>query len=389
MGTRYKDTYIRLICIYLIALPLGAMSIGTIGSALKLIAILPMLIALLNIRTLFTCIPIKRYFFYVLICGISVLYALDESAAWSKYSSLLLLFLLLVSSCFFKYSGSDISKLKKALIWSSRISVVLCMMFNNYVEGRMYFRSGTFSEDPNYFCAYLAFGVIYTIERVISHKGIKHKIFPIIELAAYLTVALLTGSRGGTIALLFGAILFIFFSNGNIANIKTLFMIATIAIVLYFGVSFLSEEILSRFTIQDVMATGGTGRFDIWAKALNLFKESNAFRKLFGQGIGNTVTSWSHYGISEFHVCHNMFIESLLEIGVIGLVLYTSMIFSFIKVAFVQKEKYAFGVIIVMFFLSLSTSIATFKPYINIMLFILCITNCTEEQNEMTIDTDY
>ena len=373
-----KNTYVFFLCIYLLALPLGAMTIGAIGSALKIIAILPAFIAFMNIRKFYCSEPIKRYCLYVVLCGISVLFALDMSSAWGKFSSLALLFLLLASSCFFEYSNEDIEKLKKALIWSSRISVVLCLMFNNYVEGRMYFRNGAFSEDPNYFCAYLSFGVIYTIEQLISDKQIRYKTTNLIELAIYFTIALLTGSRGGTIALLFGAILYILFSNRNIVNIKTLFMIATIAIVLYIGVSFLSENILSRFTIQDVIATRGTGRFDIWAKAFTMFGKSNIFRKLFGQGIGNTVTAWSHYGFYEAHVCHNMFIESLIEIGIIGLLTYVSMVFAFIKAAFSQPRKYAFGVISVMFFLSLSTSIATFKPYINIMLYILCLINCTE-----------
>lgn len=379
MYINIKKTYVFSLCIYLVALPLGAMSIGLIGSALKLIAILPVLLAITRIRKFYTSIPIKMYFIYMLICGISVFYSLEISPALSKFSSILLLFLLLASSCCFKYLCRDIAALKKALVWSSRISCILCLMFNNFVEGRMYFQNDIFSEDPNYFCAYLSFGAIYAVEKIINNdEQVKYRILALIEIIVYLTVALLTGSRGGLLALLFGIILFIIFSNKKIISFKTMLIIVIISLSLYIGTQFLSDDILARFTLQNVRETGGTGRTVIWKKAIKMFEKSGVIRKMFGQGIGNTVAAWPRYGFFEMHVCHNMFIESLVEIGIIGLLAYISTIYCFIKHAF-KKDKYAFGVIVVMFFLSLSTSISTFKPYINIMLYILCLENCVEE----------
>ena len=379
MLVNLKKAYVFFLCVYLVALPLGAMSIGVIGSALKLLAILPVLLAITQLNRFHLNTPIKMYFIYILICGISVLFSLDITPAWSKFSSLLLLFLLLASSCCFVYTGREIELLKKSLIWSSRISCALCLLFNNFVEGRMYFQNDIFSEDPNYFCAYLAFGAIYAIEKLLnSDEKLKYRIIALGEIAVYLTVALLTGSRGGMLALLFGIIMFIVFSNKKLVSFKTVLIVAVVSISLYVGTQFLSDDILSRFTFQNVRETGGTGRTIIWAKALGMFEKSSILRKIFGQGIGNTVTAWSHYGFFEMHVCHNMFIESLVEIGIVGLLAYISAIYSFIKQA-LKRQKYAFGVIIVMFFLSLSTSISTFKPYINTMLYILCIENCTEE----------
>ena len=379
MSINLKKAYVFFLCVYLVALPLGAMSIGGIGSALRLLAILPVLLSIWQLNRFYLNAPIKMYFIYILICGISVLFSLDITPAWSKYSSLLLLFLLLASSCCYVYTNREIEQLKKSLVWSSRISCALCILFNTFVEGRMYFQNDVFSEDPNYFCAYLAFGAIYAVEKLLnSDEGIKNRILALGEIGVYLTVALLTGSRGGTLALLFGIMMFIVLSNRRIVSFKTVLIVAVVLISLYMGTQLLTEDILARFTFQNVLETGGTGRTVIWAKALDMYNNSNIFRKIFGQGIGNTITAWSHYGFLETHVCHNMFIESLVEIGIVGLIAYSLTIFSFIKQAF-KRQKYAFGVIMVMFFLSLSTSISTFKPYINIMLFILCLENCKEE----------
>lgn len=381
MIVNIKKAYVFFLCVYLISLPLSAMSIGALGSGSKLIALLPVLLAVTRAKRVYINTPIKLYFIYIVICGISVLYSLDTTLASSKFWSLLLLFLLLASSCCFSFNSRDTEKLKQALVWSSRISCLLCLMFNNFVEGRLSFQNGVFSEDQNYFCAYLAFGIIYAVEKLLDNEAKKrHKIIALIEVVVYLSVALLTGSRGGMIALLFGIVLFILLSNNKVISLKTIFTVAIISIALYIGTQFLSDDILSRFTFQNVRETGGTGRTVIWSKALYMFKQSSILRKMFGQGIGNTITAWSHYGIYEMHVCHNMFIESLIEIGLVGLVAYTSTIFSFMKSAF-YRQKYAFGVIVVMFFLSLSTSISTFKPYINIMLYILCLINCEKDAN--------
>ena len=378
MGKINKRIYIYLLCIYLLALPLGAMNIGALGSALKIIALLPVVIAFFSIKNLHFNRPLKLYFLYIAICGFSVLYSLVVSEAWERYSSLLLLFLLIASSCCFRYTDKDLENLKKALIWSSRISVILCLLFNSFVQGRLYFQNSLFQEDPNYFCAYLAFGTLYAIETLLKPNRLWRKIIAVVELVVYISVALLTGSRGGTIALLAGIVLFVVFSNKKIVNIKTIAIVSIVAAALYIGATFLSEDILVRFTIENVSATGGTGRTRIWENAFILFGKSDLLRKVFGQGVGNTVCAWSHYGILEAHVCHNMFIESLIELGVVGLIAYIAMIFEFIKTAYKYFDKYAFGVISVMFFLSLSTSISTFKPYVNIMLFILCIANRNE-----------
>lgn len=370
-----KKAYVFSVFIYLLALPLGAMHIGAVGSALRIIAILPVFFAIANLKKLYISKPIIYYMLYILICGLSVLYSTDMVAAKSKFISMLLLFLLLLSSCFFKYSDKDLDLFKRALVWSSRISCLLCLIFNNYVQGRMYFQSGAFSEDPNYFCAYLSFGVINALEIMLRNgASLKSKILSLIELSVYLTVALLTGSRGGLLALLFGIAMFILFSNRKVLSIKTIMIISLVSISLYLGTQFLSDDILSRFTVENVSETGGTGRTIIWAKALKMFGMSDIFRKLFGQGLGNTVNSWVKYGFKEAHVCHNMFIESLIEIGLIGLITYISGVCSFIQEAF-KRDRYAFAVVVVMFFLSLSTSISTFKPYINIMLYILCLAN--------------
>ena len=58
-----------------------------------------------------------------------------------------------------------------------------------------------------------------------------------------------------------------------------------------------------------------------------------------------------------------------------GLVLYSLAVFAFALKAFTFKDKFAFAVMACMIVMSLSTSICVFKPYFNIMLFIIICEN--------------
>ena len=69
----------------------------------------------------------------------------------------------------------------------------------------------------------------------------------------------------------------------------------------------------------------------------------------------------------------HMFIESLLEIGVIGAVIYIVFIFSFVFEALKRRDIYCVAILTGMIVLSLSTSISVFKPYWNIMIYTLVL----------------
>ena len=127
--SRMKNLYVFFLCIYLFSLPLGAMSIGAIGSALKLLAIFPVLLAIFEFKNYKPTSPIKIYFLYILICGFSVLYALNVTAAWGKFSSLVLLFLLLASTGSFNYSNEDINRIKNGIDIPNPIAKKLHIIF--------------------------------------------------------------------------------------------------------------------------------------------------------------------------------------------------------------------------------------------------------------------
>lgn len=379
----YKDFYIFFLIIYIICLPLNAMNIGSIGSALKVIAVLPIGIAFLS-GNRFVLYPLeKTQLFFTIFAFFSIIWSVAVDTSIGRVVSYVLLFTLLFSASMFSYTETDIKKVKYALAWSSRLTAAVMIIFAEYVRGR--FRlMGIIEEDPNYLCAYLAFGVIYALGIVTEKASIKRKIYAVLELLIYLYLVLVSGSRGGLLAITAAVVVYLLtYRNQKQKHIvRKLVLIALIVALIFVLIDYLPENLRLRFTISNIIEDGGSGRTELWAQALDLFANGNVFRKMFGFGTASIRWCFERYHYSEINVAHNIFIETLAELGIIGLILYSTAILSFIKTAFKFKDKFAFSVIFCMLMMSLSTSIYTFKPYFNIMLYIIMLRNIQTVEKE-------
>lgn len=371
-----KSVYVLFLIVYILCLPLNAMNIGPFGSALKAIAILPIGITIINGAHYIISKPIKAQFVFTIFAVASLIWTVSLNESIDRIVSYILLFVLLLSGSAFRYSPKDIDRIKIALAWSSRLTAVVMLMFAEIVDGR--FRlMGVIKEDPNYLCAYFAFGVIYSLGMVIGTKKVTKKIIGVIELSAYFYLVLISGSRGGLLAIIAGVIAYLlsFGSKRNRHIVKKLVLLIIVVFAIILMLDYLPETLRLRFTIDNVAENGGSGRTLLWEQALDLFCNANVFRQLFGFGTASVQRCFLYFGYFEVNVVHNMFIETLVELGIIGAVIYTIAIFSFIKAAFKFEDKFSFGVIFCMLIMSLSTSIYTFKPYFNIMLFIIIMQN--------------
>lgn len=372
----YKSSYLFFLVIYILCLPLNAMNIGPFGSALKILAIIPVGIALLSGTKFKVSVPLKAQFIFTVFALFSMAWSVTLDDSIGRVVSYVLLFVLLLSGTFFTYNQEDIQRVKSALAWSSRLSALVMLIFAEYVNGR--FRlMGIIKEDPNYLCAYFAFGVIFSLGVLTGKAKALRKVLAVAELILYFYLILISGSRGGLIAIVSGAVAYLI-TYGDKKNkhiIRKLILLTIAGFVIISMIDYLPEYLRLRFTIDNVVEDGGSGRTQLWKQAIDLFSNANVFRQLFGFGTASVRWCFAHYGYYEVNVVHNMFLETLTELGVIGLCLYSTAIFSFIKVAFKLKDKFAFAVIFSMLVMSLSTSIYTFKPYFNIMLFILVLQN--------------
>ena len=134
-----------------------------------------------------------------------------------------------------------------------------------------------------------------------------------------LYLLILTGSRSATIATLISAIALFSFGLRGKFSVRYLFFLITVfltAIVGYFLLKELAPKILLRFSVEDIISTGGTNRAKIWEATIE-HVIPNAWLLGVGLGGGNTVLAMEPY-VSHALGVHNLYITLLAQVGIVG-----------------------------------------------------------------------
>ena len=362
--------------IYFACLVVGALAIGPFGSALRMITFIPILIWVVKKHKIILSKGLVGALPFIFWCAFTILWSIDIGSSINRAISHIMFAAVLMAASGYVYTEKEISYLKKMLVWSSRITAIVTLSMGSYVSGRLWL-SGVISEDPNYLCAYFIFGAVYCLSVVLSQCNVKKKCMAIFELLVYIYIIFATGSRGGLFAVS-AALIVDLLTYGDEHSLKSavykrrLFASLFIIVMVIFVTELLPQNIASRFTLEAIRSSKGTGRFELWQDAFNAYENSNFLRKGVGYGTGTARLITYLFPFHRHNVFHNVFVENLLEIGIIGLCLYCLHIVTFVFMALKHRDSFQFSVIMGLIVMSLSTSIYTFKPYWNIMIFILC-----------------
>lgn len=371
--TERISLFCRCLGLYFLCLILGSLRLGQIGSLLRQIAILPIAVwALQNHRVRLNRIVISGVLF-VGWCALSYFWTIRLAATVTRIVSQLMYLLLLVACSGYSYTQREIDFLEQCLVWSSRITVIIMMASGNYVEGRLCL-SGLIQEDPNYLCGYMFFAVAYCTALLNRQDATCFKkTLAVLELLLYIYVLFCTGSRGGLLAVVMVAGACILLSGEKtVGSMMTRIVIVGVMLALAFVASFfLPAEIANRFSVEEILASGGTGRYEIWEDALSAFAEYPFLRQIVGYGGASFYEITFHYPFRINNVAHNIFIENLCEAGVIGLLVYVNHLSTYVSVALRSRKPIILGTLTGLIALSMSNSLQVFKPYWNIMFFTL------------------
>lgn len=381
-----KSFFIITLSIYILLVAFGTLNLGSFGSGLRLIGLLPFLGWFLYSRRIKFNNVILLQTLLVMLFGISILYSFNIEKSIDRTVTNVLLLGLMV---FFASGNGDLKKnrvLINSAIWSSRLTVLIVIMFSTYKENRL-FIGGAFTEDPNYLTGYFLFGYVFALYEVLYGKFFIKKIFGFIEILIYVFIVVATGSRTGFITYLFITAI-VFLGNFKFNRKTVLISISTLvfAIIAYIAItSLVNPEALSRLTFESIISSNGTGRFDLWDNALHIYSESSVFRKFFGYGSGSIRTVYTSYGFIN-QVSHNIFIEILLENGIIGLLVYTALIIKIVIMASQSSIKELLFILLGMIIISLGASLYAFKPYWNVILIILYFSSPNKHQNRIGME---
>lgn len=154
-----------------------------------------------------------------------------------------------------------------------------------------------------------------------------HKTFALASFLAAIFLILISGSRSAFFGAIIGAFVLIICFEINYGNFKKkIIPLIFLGVSLYVGIDFLFKTdlpVLERFQIENIVESRGSGRLDRRDYLL-----SNVFPQhpVLGVGLGGA----NEYAVSP-GPCHNIILDPLIQIGIVGIILYWFFIFILMK----------------------------------------------------------
>lgn len=276
-------------------------------------------------------------------------------------------------------------------IWYLTISLFMDN-YQNILQNKPYIplNTDTFIQNFNLFFHKLKhrffFATAVMIASVVlcfSFEDIKRKIggfyawiFIVLFFILTISVVFLSGSRASIITYL--SLIFIFLCSNFIRKKRWIFLIGTIAIISFTFIIFYSyHPRMENITIEKLknpadVEKGDELRFPIWYSAITHIDEYF----LTGKGVGSSVpflkekfkeNNYPDFLIERNFHSHNQYLEVLIELGVIGLLLFGAVMFCLVKYSKKENKKLAFYIVLI--FLVNSLSDTMIRPLEGVILF--------------------
>ena len=195
-------------------------------------------------------------------------------------------------------------------------------------DAMRYYLTG--SLDPNDAAAILAIGAPMALADFRRPGSKLWRVTCLAMLAIMCLGILKTGSRGGAIAAFVGLLAIVLSSRGTRAIIATVLLGATLMLVKEYA----PPEIAGRFATigsesDDYNMTAYSGRWQIWKRGLNYIAEN----PVLGVGAGAfPIREGEQMAADGLHgkwsAAHNAYIQSFAELGIVGGLLFCSLIIS-------------------------------------------------------------
>lgn len=191
-------------------------------------------------------------------------------------------------------------------------------------QGRLYGLS-----DPNIFAALLSPAIIVALFLVLTPRARRVRIAAAGVMVIDVVALILTQSRGGIVGLGVGLTAAIFLGGAARPRI-----VAAVLLVFAVGLVYYFEYAPSHLKVSGSLASQSSGRSDEWKIAVRMFAD----HPLKGVGLGNYVVVEPSYATRSFNlnfvhlivnqplVAHNSFLEIAAELGIVGIVLFVTIL---------------------------------------------------------------
>lgn len=169
------------------------------------------------------------------------------------------------------------------------------------------------------------------------------RVISFVAIAVDAAIIIMAGSRGALVMVTAMVLVWLFLGS---YSRKTKFAITVAALVALFILSnyfmdLMPSTITNRLTLSAIQSSRGSGRFNIWRLAWETFVHSDIIKMTFGYGFDSFLhaISYGSHGGHQDLLAHNVFVQTMIEGGIVGLVLLTRMMITQIRVAWKANDN--------------------------------------------------
>lgn len=184
--------------------------------------------------------------------------------------------------------------------------------------------------DPNFLAASIILPILWEGYVCLRYHFRKKNVILFCMLAV---IILATGSRGAALAVFIGCLILYLSNKCTRRHLLAGFIIIFSAIIVYIN---LPEYVSFRFSINSIHNDSGSNylRFNLWRSCYHIFQSS----PIIGRG-GNSMLNYGmEYGAFRNLMAHNTYLEMLADYGVLGFLLFISVIIDLIVKAINHKQ---------------------------------------------------
>ena len=362
------------LALYFLLASLDCLGLGRVGSVLRFVAIIPFALQLLEIKNMRLRVNglLVSHVLFFLLALTSVLYSVQQSRTITSVITLALNYALVLSLGLMQtYHEAEVDLLKRAMLWSSWLTVILMFFFSDFSEGgRLSLKLGMMEQDQNYIDGYFIYAFSYHCHKFLEMRKKRHLVFALI----LISVVLFTGSRGALLAYLITAMMHIFLflrdTRHAVRNILVVCVFGILSLVVMdIVLQKMPHSVAIRFSWEYISEKGTIGRTRIWKYLLEHFKQAPLLRMLFGHGYGASAIVNQMNG----QPAHNLYLDNLITLGFTGLILQLVMQGLVLRMQFRQKDWTMMGCYLGMIGMCMSLSLVAYKPIWNIVTLTMAI----------------
>lgn len=249
---------------------------------------------------------IKPFVIYALICFFEILYHSSTQVLYELY------FPFVIISSYYVYKDLSKDALEKVLYIYLLSGLALFALFIYSFIGLMRIQ-GIYKSTCYYTCCMLPFYLLA-----------KKNVVKFIGIAICLIPSILVAKRGPFIGIATAVVAYYVLSMKDSANkFKTIISAVIVLFLFNYALNNSDTDLLERLAAMD--EDQGSGRLDIFSAVFSAISNNSFFEHLFGHGV------YKQYATQEDLSAHNDFIEMYWNYGLIGFVVYISLIIKLFK----------------------------------------------------------